>query len=84
MSLMLNSEKIFNFTKPPILLIGSGISQRYLVDFLGWKDLLKAIAERMRIPEKTYIAYVAEAEDDIDGDPPMSCVASKLKKELLK
>ncbi|NLT37294.1 MAG: SIR2 family protein [Methanomassiliicoccus sp.] len=48
---------IFNFDKPPILLIGSGITRRYLKNSPDWKGLLQIIANRMEINEGRLVAF---------------------------
>ena len=59
----IHATKLFDFDKPPILMIGSGISKRYLSDFKTWDDLLQAVAMRMGIDKRTYIAHKHIAED---------------------
>lgn len=42
-------DPLFGFTKPPVLLLGSGISRRYAVDAPGWRELLIRIGRRIGI-----------------------------------
>ncbi len=80
---MSKSEKIFNFTRPPVLLIGAGISKRYLKDYLGWEDLLRLVAERIGIDNNTYLAYLAGATDS-ENYVDLPTVASEIKDQLIK
>ena len=76
-------EKIFNFTKPPIMLIGAGISKRYMEGYLDWTELLRSVAERIGVPNKTFIAYLADAKNS-NGKTDLAEVASELRKKLIE
>lgn len=80
---MSDQEKIFNFSKPPILLIGAGVSKRYLNDYLSWSELMGSLAKRIGVTEKQFIAYLADAKDNAGNNPEMPFVASELKKKLI-
>lgn len=56
----------FGFFKdrPPILLIGSGISKRYLEDYPSWEKLLEETAERMGLSDRRLKPYKSSAKDD--------------------
>ncbi len=56
----------FGFFKdrPPILLIGSGISKRYLEDYPSWEGLLEEIAGRMGINGRMLKPYKSSARDN--------------------
>jgi len=56
--------QLFNFTKPPILLIGSGISKRYLQNFKSWQELLSSVAERLSIPQRRFQAILTSAKNN--------------------
>lgn len=44
-------ESLFDFKKPPILLLGSGITRRYAADAFCWEGLLRRIAARVGIDD---------------------------------
>lgn len=79
---MSDSDKMFNFTRPPILLIGAGISKRYLEDYLDWSELMKSIAKKIGIDNSGYVAYLAGARDQ-NGKTDLPTVASELRKRLI-
>ena len=76
--------KIFVFDKPPILMIGSGISKRYLSDFKTWDELLQVIAMRMGIDKRTYIAHKHLAEDNPGEYGTLPELAYKLRQLLFE
>lgn len=76
--------KMFVFDKPPILMIGSGISKRYLSDFKTWDELLQAVAMRMGIDKRTYIAHRHIAEDNPGEYGALPELANKLRQLLFE
>jgi hypothetical protein len=58
----------FGFFKdrPPVLLIGSGISKRYLENYPSWEELLEETAERMGITGRKLKPYKSSAKEDND------------------
>ncbi|HKM09810.1 MAG TPA: SIR2 family protein [Candidatus Methanomethylophilaceae archaeon] len=64
------------------MLIGSGISKRYVEDYPDFNELLRSIAERMGINKHVFVAYLADAKSNPDKQE-MPQVASKLSKELI-
>ena len=56
----------FGFFKdrPPVLLIGSGISKRYLENYPSWEGLLEETAARMGITGRKLKPYKSSAKDD--------------------
>lgn len=59
---------IFNFDRPPILLIGSGVSRRYLKDSPDWNELLRLIAQRIGINEGQLVAFKSDAKSKCNKD----------------
>ncbi len=53
-------KNMFGFRKPPILLMGSGISRRYAKDAPCWRDLLIRVAERCGIDDTVPFENIAE------------------------
>lgn len=56
----------FGFFKerPPILLIGSGVSKRYLENYPSWEELLEDVAGRMGISGRQLKPYKSLAKSD--------------------
>ena len=77
-------DKLFDFDKPPILMIGSGISKRYLSDFKTWDEMLQSVAERIGVDRRMYIAYRHMAEDNPGEFGVLPEVAQKLRQLLLE
>lgn len=53
-------RNMFGFRKPPILLMGSGISRRYAKDAPCWRDLLIRVAKRCGIDDTVPFENIAE------------------------
>ena len=53
-------KNMFGFRKPPILLMGLGISRRYAKDAPCWRDLLIRVAERCGIDDTVPFENIAE------------------------
>lgn len=63
-----DADAVLGFTKPPILLIGSGITHRYTINSPSWKDLLQKIASRIGIDEIEMMSYINHAKSHCDKD----------------
>ncbi|MDR1405537.1 MAG: SIR2 family protein [Candidatus Methanoplasma sp.] len=81
---MTDDEKIFDFNRSPILLIGSGISKRYIENSPDWIELLKSVADRMGIKESVFTAYLHDARGKGNDSQTMAIVASELNKKLIE
>lgn len=80
----MENRPLFNFDRPPILFIGSGISKRYLVDYKSWEELLKSVAKRIGINERRFMSFVQLAEDSSNVYGTFPNVATNLRRELLE
>ena len=59
---MVNSKSpLFNFKRPPALLIGTGIVKRYSSDSRTWRELLKRVAENIGIDEDRFKVFESAA-----------------------
>lgn len=72
------SDTIFSeFTRPPVLFIGSGIPMRYVEGFTDWMGLLRRIAGRIGIREGQFIAFDNDAKlkcsQELDTHLPYIC-----------
>ena len=76
--------RLFDFDKPPVLMIGSGISKRYLSDFKTWDELLQSVAGRMGIDKRTYIAHKHIAENNPGNFGVLPELANNLRDILLE
>lgn len=68
------SKKLFNFSKPPIILAGSGITKRYTEGAPNWIELLERIAAKMGINKNRLISFENDARIKCDkkiGHMPM-------------
>lgn len=81
--MQLSTPKILHFDKPPILIIGSGMSKRYLSNFKDWEGLLQSVADRIGIEKRAYIAYHHKAEDGSGEYGPLPELATILRQVLL-
>lgn len=75
-------DNIFGFERPPIILVGSGISKRYIKEYPDFKDLLNSIAERMGVNKHIFVAYSAAAKSNQDKQE-MPQIASMLSERLI-
>ena len=65
-----SKDSLFGFKKPPILLMGSGISRRYAADAPNWRDLLIRIGKKIGIEDIVPFENDAERKcRDSDLDP---------------
>ncbi len=65
-----SKDSLFGFKKPPILLMGSGISRRYATDAPNWRDLLIRIGKKIGIEDIVPFENDAERKcRDSDLDP---------------
>ncbi|AMH95253.1 hypothetical protein AR505_1538 [methanogenic archaeon ISO4-H5] len=80
----IHTTKLFDFDKPPILMVGSGIPKRYLSDFKTWDELLQAVAMRMGIDKRTYIAHKHIAEDSPGKSGTLPELAYNLRQLLFE
>lgn len=78
-----NPPCVFNFERPPILLIGAGISKRYLNDYKTWEQLLQSIAERIGIKKRVFDSYVADATEKCDQYGVLPYVAAEIKEVFI-
>lgn len=62
----MSQEPHFGFDKPPILLMGSGITRRYADGAPDWIGLLRHISSRIGIDESRFIAFEEEARRTCD------------------
>lgn len=58
----MDSTLFSEFNRPPALIIGSGISLRYLEGSKDWVGLLKALATRMGMSNGDFLAYESGAK----------------------
>ena len=65
---MNHTELDLDFEKPPILLLGSGITRRYANHAPNWRELLYLIAERMGISKSRMIAFEEKAKVECDSE----------------
>lgn len=72
-----NEDKIFGFDRPPIMIIGSGISKRYVEGYPDFNNLLESVAKDMGINKNMYTAYLSEAEKNSEKQK-LPFIASKL------
>lgn len=75
-------EELFQFDRPPILLIGAGISKRYLDGFMTWIDLLDSVSKRIGIEERQFRAFRTSAEDEPGPYGPLPRLAHLLREWL--
>jgi len=82
-----NGERIFKFTKPPALILGSGITTRYVKNAPGWEELLSRVGKRFGIDESMMIIlessaknYVKEHPNEIENFMPR--LATEMEKEF--
>ena len=68
-----SKDSLFGFKKPPILLMGSGISRRYAADAPNWRDLLIRIGKKIGIEDIVPFENDAERKCSLTStDPPIS------------
>ena len=73
---------ILGFKKPPILLMGSGISQRYSADAPCWEELLKRIGHRIGLSDTDLVPIKNDAERHCGDIGLMPRYATELQLEL--
>lgn len=76
-------SKLFEFTKPPVLMIGSGLSKRYLTGYKSWEDLLRSVSERMGFSKRRFLSYLTDANDNHGRYGALPRLASNLKEVLM-
>lgn len=80
----MNGRPLFDFVRPPILFIGSGISKRYLLDYKSWKEMLYSIAERIGIDKRRFASFIQSAEGDASEYGTLPKTATNLKQYLIE
>lgn len=76
------SGPILGFTRPPILLLGSGISRRYCRNAPGWEELLDRVGARFGLSTKDMVPLKSDAARNDDGTGQMPRLATELQIEL--
>lgn len=76
----LSIKPILDFKKPPILLLGSGITHRYSTNAPCWQELLERIGRRIGISDMNPLMNDAERNSDDTGVMPR--LATELQIEL--
>lgn len=79
-------DKIIATKRLPTLFIGSGLSKRYLQDFLSWSQLLDTLREKIGISASAFAAKrheIKSREPDITDGKLNQLMASFLQSKLL-
>ena len=57
-------DDLIKMNKVPTLFVGSGISKRYLKNYPGWEELLKEMAEQIRITKLQFHTLLTQTKND--------------------
>ena len=75
---------IFNFKRPPILLMGSGITRRYCKNAPCWEDLLYRVGSRIGLTAADFVPLKNDAKRNCGKTGVMPRLATEMQIELDK